>query len=95
MVKILMRLAGSRISGGLQAAPGSGFRQSIHQFGPPQELIQQFLDHVRDYQAMHPEADDPRKIFEAWTIQKIAGLQYAVLHLADKVNELAEQIRQN
>ena len=34
MVKILMRLAGSRISTDLPAARASGFRQWIHRFGP-------------------------------------------------------------
>jgi hypothetical protein len=45
-------------------------------------------------QAVHPGDDDPRKVFESWAIQKIAGLQYTVLHLAGKLNELAEQIGQ-
>jgi hypothetical protein len=34
MVKILMRLAGSRISTSLPAARASGLRQWIHRFGP-------------------------------------------------------------
>ena len=58
------------------------------------ELIQQFFDYVRDYQAAHPGDHDPRKIFEAWAIQKIAALQYTVLHLGEKINELSTQIPQ-
>jgi hypothetical protein len=56
------------------------------------ELIQEFFDHVRDYQAAHPGDHDPRKIFEGWAIQKIAALQYTVLHLGEKINELSAQI---
>jgi hypothetical protein len=60
-----------------------------------QELMQEFLNHVRDCQALHPEDPDPRKIFEAWAIQKIAGLQYTVLHLADRLNALTQPIGKN
>ena len=58
------------------------------------ELIQAFFNHVRAYQAAHPGDHDPRKIFEAWAIQKIAALQYTVLHLVDQINELAARIPQ-
>jgi hypothetical protein len=60
-----------------------------------QELMQEFLNHARECQAMHLEDLDPRKIFEAWAIQKIAALQYTVLHLADKLNALAGPNQQN
>ena len=56
------------------------------------ELIQEFFNHVRKYRATHPGDHDPRIIFEAWAIQKIAALQYTVLHLGDKLNELAAQM---
>ena len=56
-------------------------------------LIQEFFNFVRKYQATHAGDHDPRKIFEAWAIQKIAALQYTVLHLVDKINELAAQIQ--
>ena len=59
------------------------------------ELMQAFFKQVRDYQAAHPGDPDPRKIFEAWAIQKIAGLQYTVLHLVDKINELAARLPRN
>ncbi len=39
------------------------------------ELMQEFFDHVRDFQAWQPGQHDQRKIFEGWAIQKIAGLQ--------------------
>ena len=58
------------------------------------ELIQEFFDHVRKYQAAHPGDHDPRKIFEAWAIQKIAAIQYTVLQLGDTINELIAEIRQ-
>ena len=59
------------------------------------ELTQEFFSHVRDYQATHPGDHDPRKIYEAWAIQKIAALQYTVLHLAEQINKLAAPIRGN
>lgn len=58
-----------------------------------QELIQEFFDHVRDVRQEYPEDPDPRKIFESWAIQKIAALQYTVLHLADAVAQLQERVR--
>ena len=57
------------------------------------ELIAEFFNHVRKYQATHAGNHDPREIFEAWAIQKIAALQYTVLQLGDKINELAAQIQ--
>ncbi len=56
------------------------------------ELMQAFFTHVREFQAAYPGDHDPRKIFEAWAIQKIAGLQYTVLYLGDKINELAARL---
>ena len=57
------------------------------------ELMRQFFDHVRDYREQYPGDADPRKIYESWAIQKIAALQYAVLHLADAVAELQAWVR--
>ena len=57
------------------------------------ELIQEFLDHARDVLQEYPGDPDPRKIFESWAIQKIAALQYTVLHLADAVAELQKCVR--
>jgi hypothetical protein len=59
------------------------------------ELMQAFFDHVRDYHKLHPGQHDPRKIFEAWAIQKIAALQYTVLKLGEEINKLAGQNQQN
>jgi len=39
-----------------------------------------------------PDDPDPRVIFEAWSIQKIAALQYTVLHLADAIPELQRNL---
>jgi hypothetical protein len=60
-----------------------------------QELMQELMNHVRDCQATQQGHLDPQKIFEAWAIQKIAGLQYTVLHLAEKLNVLGKQHRHN
>ena len=57
------------------------------------ELMKEFFNHVRKYQATHAGDHDPRKIFEAWAIQKIAALQYTVLQLGEAINELAAQIQ--
>ena len=57
------------------------------------EASQEFFNHVRKYQATHAGNHDPREIFEAWAIQKIAALQYTVLQLGEKINELAVQIQ--
>jgi hypothetical protein len=57
-----------------------------------QELMREFFDHVREVRQKFPEALDPRKIFEGWAIQKIAGLQYTVLHLGAAVAELQERV---
>ena len=58
-----------------------------------EELMRQFFNFVRQYQAKYPGEIDPRIVFESWAIQKIAGLQYTVLHLAEKLNELTTLMR--
>jgi hypothetical protein len=57
-----------------------------------QELIREFMEHVRRFQAEYPGEHDPRKIFESWAIQKIAALQYTVLQLGAELVDLREQI---
>jgi hypothetical protein len=59
------------------------------------DLMKEFFTHVRDFQAIYPSEHDPRKIFEAWAIQKIAALQYTVLKLGDEINKLAAHIQRN
>ncbi len=51
------------------------------------ELIQQFQAHLAEFIEAHPEhADREREVFEAWAIQKIAGLQLCVEHMAEQHN---------
>ncbi len=51
------------------------------------KLIQEFQEHLEEFTNNHPEhADKQREIFEAWAIQKIAGLQLCVEHLTEKLN---------
>jgi hypothetical protein len=51
------------------------------------ELIQEFQAHLAEFIEAQPEhADRKRDIFEAWTIQKIAGLQLCVEHMAEQQN---------
>ena len=57
-----------------------------------QDLIHEFVEHVRSFQAQYPGEHDPRKIFESWAIQKIAALQYTVLQLGDELVNLRKQI---
>ena len=42
-------------------------------------LIAELREHVEDVQRQYPDITDERKIFESWVIQKIAGLQLAVV----------------
>ena len=53
-----------------------------------EELMKEFFAHVRKVRKQQPDDPNPRVIFEAWSIQKIAALQYTVLHLADAIAEL-------
>lgn len=46
-----------------------------------EELMKEFFAHVRKVRKQHRGEVDARLIFEAWAIQKIATLQYTVLHL--------------
>jgi len=56
-----------------------------------QVLMQEFLDHLQAAKAQHPDATDA-SIYEAWSIQKIAGLQHSVMHLADHLRQLQDHI---
>ncbi len=51
------------------------------------KLIREFQAHFEGYVEAHPDgAEKKREIFEAWAIQKIAGLQLCVEHLAEQFN---------
>ena len=51
------------------------------------ELIREFQAHFAEYAEAHPEhAERAREIFEAWAIQKIAGLQLCVEQLSEQLN---------
>ena len=50
-------------------------------------LMLEFHAHKDEFEAIHPEhAGEDRMMFEAWAIQKIAGLQLSVEHLAELLN---------
>lgn len=52
------------------------------------KLIHEFQDHFEEFAQAHPEhADKQREIFEAWAIQKIAGLQLSVEHISEQFNK--------
>ena len=57
-----------------------------------EELMKEFFTHVRKVRKQHRGEGDARVIFEAWAIQKIAALQYTVLHLADAIAELQRDL---
>ena len=59
-----------------------------------EELMREFLEHKREAKVLEPEADDTR-IFEAWAIQKISGLQQSILHLAAHLQDLQDRLRQS
>ena len=51
------------------------------------ELIAEFEGHFRDVVELHPEVESRREhVFQAWAMQKIAGLQLAVEEIARKFN---------
>ena len=51
------------------------------------ELIHEFHAHLEEVAATYPQhAEKKREIFEAWAIQKIAGLQLCVEHMAEQHN---------
>ena len=55
------------------------------------ELIHEFQAHFEEVAATYPEhAEKKREIFEAWAIQKIAGLQLCVEHMAEQHNRHVE-----
>ena len=53
------------------------------------ELIMEFHSHYEEYVKLKPE-DKNRKdeIYQAWVIQKIAGLQVSLLEIAERINSL-------
>ncbi len=56
-----------------------------------EDLMFEFDGHYREVIKNHPEVKDrKREIFEAWSIQKIAGLQLVVIELAKKLNKIIE-----
>ncbi len=51
------------------------------------ELIEEFQSHYLEYIEQQPEDKNRRdEIFQSWVIQKIAGLQYSILKMAEKFN---------
>jgi hypothetical protein len=60
-----------------------------------EELMHEFANHVQEVQAAHPGDYDLRKLYEAWSIQKLAALQYTVLQLGEAINRLATQSQKN
>jgi hypothetical protein len=52
------------------------------------ELIQEFFQHQEEFIEANPGKEDRNAIFQGWAIQKIAGLQLAVLELMKKLDEI-------
>ena len=51
------------------------------------ELMHEFRAHFEEVVKAHPElAEKVRVVFEGWAIQKIAGLQLCVEHIAEQHN---------
>lgn len=51
------------------------------------ELMEEFEAHFQEVVALHPELEERRDhVFQAWTMQKIAGLQLVVEEIARKFN---------
>jgi hypothetical protein len=60
-----------------------------------EELMHEFANHAQEFQAAHPGDHDPRKLYEAWSIQKLAALQYTVLQLGEAITRLTTQSQKN
>ena len=55
-------------------------------------LIKEFYEHYDAYIALRPEdAEKKNEIFQAWVIQKIAGMQISIIELAKHINVLAKK----
>jgi vacuolar-type H+-ATPase subunit D/Vma8 len=53
------------------------------------ELIMEFHSHYEEYIKLRPEDKDRKaEIFQAWIIQKIAGIQVSILELVESLNSL-------
>lgn len=53
------------------------------------ELIAEFHSHYDEYVTLRPDDKDRKdEIFQAWVIQKIAGLQISILEIAERLNSL-------
>ena len=54
-----------------------------------QELIMEFHAHYEEYIKLRPDDSDRKdEIFQAWVIQKIAGIQVSILDLVEHINSL-------
>lgn len=60
-----------------------------------EQLMHEFVHHVREFQAAFPGDHDPRQLYEAWSIQKLAALQFTVLQLGEAINRLTTQSQKN
>ena len=53
------------------------------------ELFMEFHSHYEEYVKLRPEDKDKKdEIFQAWIIQKIAGIQVSILELVESINSL-------
>ena len=55
-------------------------------------LIKEFYTHYQEYIALRPEdAEKKSEIFQAWVIQKIAGIHISIIELAKQLNKLVKK----
>ena len=67
--------------------PSGGLEVEAQADARATELILEFQEHLAEFAEAQPEhADRKREVFEAWAIQKIAGLQLCVEHMAEQHN---------
>ena len=60
------------------------------------ELIMEFQSHYNEYCELHPEDKDRKdEIFQAWVMQKLAGIQISILELTESINSLFKTSRHN
>jgi hypothetical protein len=55
--------------------------------GKTEELIYEFHAHYQEYIKLRPDDKDRKdEIFQAWVIQKIAGIQISIIELSKNFN---------
>ena len=59
------------------------------------DLMKEFFEHMQAFLALHPEYEERRdEIFQAWVIQKLAGIQLSIMEIANRLNAFTQRYEQ-